>query len=388
MLMQDYLAHLVMSQLSKMDPPELPDDISIDEVIEIARRNHMEYMIFSALICTDGIPEEKKEFLRSRIKNSVMRTLIQKTEANTISALFEKAGIKNQLLKGSILKDIYPSPEMREMSDIDILVDDRMMDDVKKILEDRGYTCVEQVRQHDVYTKKPFLIVEAHSDLYDKTVDSNQFQYFASFERTTLKEGTKFTYEFPVEDFYVYLMAHMAKHFYAMGCGIRNLVDVFVYLEKYGRSMNMEYVHEQLKKCGIDEFTMHIETLAEKWLTCSEHDVFYDELFQYMLDSGIYGKGENGIWNKFSEQDQNLSGLKKTLKCWYLFPPYDYLIKYFPWIEGRKWLVPIAWIVRGFKGIHSKGSMKKREMISVIDEEHVATYSLIYKTMALKFSNK
>lgn len=26
-------------------------------------------------------------------------------------------------------------------------------------------------------------------------------------------------------------MAHMAKHFYKRGCGIRNLVDIYVFLE-------------------------------------------------------------------------------------------------------------------------------------------------------------
>ena len=33
-----------------------------------------------------------------------------------------------------------------------------------------------------------------------------------------------YVYDFEAEDFYIYMMAHMAKHFYKRGCGIRNLV--------------------------------------------------------------------------------------------------------------------------------------------------------------------
>ena len=145
------------------------------------------------------------------------------------------------------------------------------------------------------------MVVEVHRAMYDKTVDGNQYDYFKSFEKAVLKDGKKYTYDFNREDFYVYMIAHMAKHFYAMGCGIRNLVDVYIYLEKYGKELDRAYLNKELKKCGIYDFAVNIEELAYIWLGGKQGSQFYNDLFQYMVDCGIYCKDENGIWHKFAE---------------------------------------------------------------------------------------
>ena len=67
--------------------------------------------------------------------------------------------------------------------------------------------------------KEPFMVVEAHRAMYDKTVDNNQYEYFSNFSKAILKKGYKYTYDFNDEDFYIYMIAHMAKHFYVKGCG-------------------------------------------------------------------------------------------------------------------------------------------------------------------------
>ena len=64
----------------------------------------------------------------------------------------------------------------------------------------------------------------------------------------------------------------------------------------------VDKLKEELKKCGILEFTEHMEKLANIWLKGEKSSGFYEDLFQYMMDSGIYGKDENGIWNKFAEE--------------------------------------------------------------------------------------
>ena len=71
-----------------------------------------------------------------------------------------------------------------------------------------------------------------------------------------------------------------------------------------------------------------------------------------MLDSGIYGKDENGIWNKFSEFKMKGKEVSKfRLKLWYFFPPVVYMAEYYPWIEGKPFLLPIAWGIRACRGI-------------------------------------
>ncbi len=389
MNMQAYLANLAISQLKGEKPVDIPDNLDIDEIIDISYRNHMNYMILGALVRVSNLAEEKKTELRSKLQISILRTLTQITELKRIVDCFEKAEIKNQPMKGSCLKFLYPSPEMREMSDIDILVAEDRMDDVKRIMLDMGYTLAQAIKHHDIYYKDPFMVVEVHRAMYDKTVDGQQFDYFKSFEKAVLCDGKKYTYDFNKEDFYVYMVAHMAKHFYTMGCGIRNLVDVYIYLEKYGKELNRDYLNKELKKCGIYDFTINMEKLAYIWLGGKKGDPFYDDLFQYMVDCGIYGKDENGIWHKFAEE--KLEGKKITrskLKKWYYFPPLFYMAEYYPWLEKFPFLLPVAWVIRAFRGIFMKKGIQKREMLNVIDGDKAKTYQTIYKRMKLKFKHK
>lgn len=383
---KEYLAELVRAQLENRKPLPVPEGITTEQLMEIAGNNHMDYLLLGALVKVEGLTEEEQGKIRTRVKRSVMCTLAQIMELKQIEQRFEEEHVKNQPMKGARMKFIYPSPEMREMSDIDILIDSESMERAKKVLLEMGYCLKQSVKHHDIYQKPPFMVVEAHRAMYDKTVDNNQYKYFSGFTKAVLREGMQYTYDFTTEDFYVYMMAHMAKHFYTMGCGIRNLVDVYIYLEKYGSEMNRQYVNEELKNCGILEFTEHMKKLAYIWLKGEKGSQFYDDLFLYMLNSGIYGKDENGIWNKFSEEkmkDREVS--LKELKKWYYFPPVSYMSEYYPWLEDYPYLLPVAWGIRAYRGIFLKKGVHKREMLQDIEQEQVRVYKNIYQKMQLHF---
>ena len=384
-ILESYLAELVNAALDNKTPSDIPSSITFDEIFDIAVKNHMEYMLFSTLVKTN-LSEKQKEVLRTRVKVRMMRTMVQINEFNSIKERFEEEGIENQPMKGAYMKFIYPNPMMREMSDIDVLVRDEYTDKAQKIFKELGYTSLGREHHHDVYVKRPYMVVEAHWAMYDQTVDKKQYEYFSDFSKAALVDGASYTYNFSKEDFYVYMMAHMAKHFYKKGCGIRNIVDVYVYRKKYKGELNEEYIEEELNKCGILSFTRHIEKLSDIWLGGEESTEFYDNLFMYMLDSGIYGKDENGIWNEFAKgsgESKFHYGLK--LKLFYFFPPYHYMAKYHPWIKGKKALLPIAWIARGITGIVKKKGEKKREMLHHIDPKDIKIIQSIYSVMQFDF---
>ncbi len=144
------------------------------------------------------------------------------------------------------------------------------------------------------------------------------------------------------------MMAHMAKHFYKRGCGIRNLVDIYVFLEKFGGEMNADYLQKQFAGLGLTAFTEHMEKLARIWLQGEPGEAFYQQLFDYMQGCGIYGKDENGIWNRFCDaQPEKGEKGRDVLKRWYWFPPYEYMVLYYPWLSRNpvagKFLLPAAW---------------------------------------------
>ena len=94
----------------------------------------------------------------------------------------------------------------------------------------------------------------------------------------------------------------MAKHFYETGCGIRNLLDIYIYQNAYKATMDRRLVEEELRKCGLLNFEREMKNLSVIWLDNLAGDTFYNNLFEYMLDCGIYGKGENGVWGQLAKE--------------------------------------------------------------------------------------
>jgi hypothetical protein len=225
-----------------------------------------------------------------------------------------------------------------------------------------------------------------HWDLYDKNVDREQYMYFSENFRAVKKPGSKFAYEFEKEDFYVYMIAHMAKHFYETGCGIRNLVDIYVFQNKYGAVMNQVILKKELEKCGLTAFEKNVRELAFNWLENKQGSKIQQNLFFYMLDCGIYGKGENGIWGQIA-REKNIAGKddKDSIKRWYYFPPINYMKEYYPWLEKCSVLLPIAWGLRAIHGITNKDGQERKKLLIEADSSKMQDMREIYKELKLDF---
>lgn len=380
-----YIGELVRAQLEDRKPAPIPSDINLDVLIEFSIKNHMNYLLMGALLQTDA-SEEHKEKLRYYVKNSTMRTVMQVMEIKEIQRRFEAEGIRHQFMKGSCMKFMYPTPQMREMSDMDVLIHDESMNKASFVLKEMGYELIQSVKHHDIYRKGKYMVVEAHKAMYDKTIDKNQYEYFADFSKRKVKPDFQYAMEFTKEDFYVYMMSHMAKHFYQMGCGIRNLLDIYIYRQQFFDQMDMEYMRGELKALGLNDFANHMETLCDIWMQGTPCTKFYENLFMYMLDCGIYGKDENGIWNQFAkEKNSDLSNYKAKLKIWYFFPPLHYMAEYYSFLEDYPVLLPIAWLIRGFGGVFGHKGTYKRKMIHEIDKQKIGVVQELYREMNFEF---
>lgn len=386
MILFQYLAELILAQLENRQPQELPESVSVEELVKIASRSHMSTLILGALLKLD-LEEDKKQFLKQSVLSRILLSYAQQNEFQQLIKAFEENSIHSQPMKGVFMKQYYPKPELREMSDIDILINEDQLEQAESILTELGYVFSSKESHHDIYRKNRQIVLEVHWTMYDGHVDKNQHDYFHNFSRAVLMEGHNHTYTFTKEDFYVFMISHMAKHFYARGCGIRNLVDIYVYQKKFGAELDKAHVKRELKKCGIYDFARHMETLADIWLNQKECSEFYLQLFDYMLDCGIYGKDENGMWNRYANAK---TGRKATsafqLKLWYLFPPMDYMEEWYPWIKGKKLLLPIGWVVRFLGGITKNKGANKREYLKHADNENVLILQNIYRQMGLKFT--
>lgn len=380
--LREYLAELVLAGLCGGKPAPVPEGIEVSEIVRISGENHMNVLLLGALLQTKSVPEEWIQPMRDAVLRGMLRTGEQLQELRTLEERFEREQIRCQPMKGARMKFYYPSPELREMSDIDILIHTEDMERASVLLREMGYELLEAVKHHDIY-QKGGIILEAHRAMYDRTVDEKQYAYFSDLSRAKPREGWEYVYDFDAEDFYIYLIAHMAKHFYKRGCGIRNLVDIYVYRKRFGAQMDEAYLHREFGRLGLAAFAVHMERLTRIWLGGETGEAFYDQLFAYMTDCGIYGKDENGIWNRFCEEDG------RDLRRWYWFPPLSYMRKYYPWLGERtvtgRLLLPLAWGIRALRGISCGRGREKRRLLQRIEPGEISVYQNIYRRLELHF---
>ena len=373
------IADICLKGLKGEKITEIGSDLELGRIIEYAVKSQMPYLMLSPIV---GIymTDDYRNVVKSLLVKSTMNSLAQVCAVKELEKALESEGVKFQFLKGTILKKVYPSPEMREMSDIDVMIYDPSLDKAEEVVKKLGYELVGSVKHHVIYKKDPFIVLEVHWSLYDKNVDRSQYLYFNDSSRAVPVEGKKYSYEYTKEDFYVYMIAHIGKHFYENGCGIRNLLDIYIYIEKYKNILDRKRIREGLETCGLLSFERYMRSLAYIWLEKKEADEFFASLFDYMLGCGIYGKGENGIWGQLAKQATENDNLRKK----YYFPDAGYMKENYPWLEGKEFLLPVAWGIRAAKGI-SNGAGNRNEVLTNTDISEQRKILNIYKRLELNF---
>ena len=74
------------------------------------------------------------------------------------------------------------------------------------------------------------------------------------WKRARQEEGKSHIYRLSWEDFYIFMIAHMAKHFQGGGCGIRSIVDMWLFSDRMKESLDWDYVRKELEKIELAQF--------------------------------------------------------------------------------------------------------------------------------------
>ncbi len=271
-------------------------------------------------------------------------------EQAAILEQLEAAGIWYMPMKGAVLKNVYPVYGIRDMSDRDILFDEDRANDVRDIMLKLGYSAEEfKADYHDCYFKPPVHHFEMHRHLVGPLSGEKVYSYYLNTERLLRKDDENaFGYHLSGEDFYVFLVAHEYKHYYAEGTGLRSLLDTYVYLKNTGLDMN--YVRREVRKLGIDDYEQLNRSLAMHlfgtgMLTDSEQ-----KMLDYILDCGTYGKEENFARNLLEKKG------KKGYFSSRLTLPYETMLEMYPVLKKVKILYPFCWLHRLVHGLIFKNA--------------------------------
>ncbi len=324
-----------------------------------------------------SLPQEIKAYFEEIVYQSLAKEARVEVEITDILNDFEENGIPHMLLKGSVIKNLYPQPDMRSMCDVDILVG-KHLDSAMEVMYAHSFELKERANLHDCYFKKPFLNVELHSSLVDEELTELNAYFKTGFERAKLQGNFKYRYILSDEDFYIFLLAHFAKHFKRMGTGIRSVADIWAYL-KHHQSLNFDYIDKEIKKIGLLKFSKRIEKIAYNWFSKKIVDE-NDPIESYIISSGAYGNYLNLELNRFLQNDAQQGNYKINKIKYYLrviFPDFKYMSARYPSLKKAKLFMPVYWFVRIIHTLFkSKGSIRYRlGGVSKSDKEALDKFS-------------
>lgn len=262
-------------------------------------------------------------------------------------------------LKGVVLQRYYPSLGMRQMADNDILVDESLCPEIRDYFTSRGYE-VEGYGTgcHDSYLRG-MLNFEIHRKLFMEAARTRRGADYYGDVKSMLTPGEKpGEMLFNDEDFYVYFLYHAYKHYAEGGCGVRTLMDIFVYRRK-NTNLDEKYIKKQLDTLGISAYADGSYELAMRIFSPEARptDILEPkmaEMLEYYITSGTFGTQQHAVENNVSEiaGGEKVTAFTKLKYLWKrLFPDMSYYNLSGMKLPRKIFTVVTVWFSRLFRGI-------------------------------------
>lgn len=345
---------------------DIPSDTDWKEIVKIANTQGLIGMV-THVIGELSAPDMVKEFLEAHRMKMVFKETNQDALVAGILADFESRGIKAMPMKGYILKNLYPASEMREMVDVDILIDQSQYEDIKPIMQKNGFDFDKESAHEYVFIRLPAVAVELHKTIVPN-YNSELYEYYGDgWKLAKKKAGYENIYELSKEDFYIYTVVHAAKHYIGSGIGMRHVVDMWVLKNAYMPDMNKEYLDVELEKLGLTKFNKMMCDLADVWFGSGE---MYDELKymeEFILGGGVLGTKERADAAEIyrNSVEKSYTEVKKTNMLNLFFPKPSVLKEKYSILKKLPFLYPFAIIWRGIAAVFSKKVTKEIGKITV-----------------------
>jgi hypothetical protein len=253
-------------------PARYDGEIDWEFIMDFGRRQGILPILYRGA-CLFGleIPMETEKELKKADDLAVAAEAAQFVALNQMYALFEGRGITCLPLKGSLLRELYHSPHLRTMGDIDLLIEPFDPKENRNLMAELGFksdsSVVRQLSEYDVVTDNyrlpPFIEVELHKILLPVVTPENVRRAFHdSMSRTVSIQGYHHIKRLAVQDDYLFLLSHLYKHYIRGGIGIRMLLDIWLFYSAYKWELDLPRLEESLLQMEILDFCQEIFQLC------------------------------------------------------------------------------------------------------------------------------
>ncbi len=361
-------------------------DFSLEGLLPFFKKQEISAICYyGAVNCgVDGsLPE--MQILFKQVCAGMAASQRQDRIARELYDLFDREQFAYMPVKGLLLRELYPAPEMRLMGDLDILIKLDEYPRIRELMLGLGY--IEKVESdHELIWNKNGVMIELHKRL----IPSYNKDYYAVFgdgwQLGKICTGTR--YAMTDEDQMVYQIVHFAKHYRDGGIGLRHMVDLYLY-RRSRPNLNEEEIAKSLTELQLLDFYKNIFHTLDVWFAGVPADAISDLITKTVFGTGLFGSRENHILSegvKMQSQNSKRSARgQKLLNA--IFLPYKHMCKRYPVLERLPVLLPVMWVVRWVTVVFTrrKNIKKVAGEIQVMQSDALNQYEADLAAVGLAF---
>ena len=325
--------------------------------------------------------KEIKDKIDMDFNKQILKDINQSIEFENLLNRLEESDIKTLVFKGFLTKTLYPQEYMRKMCDIDILVEKQNLKKTSQIIKDLGFERFNNYEKHLSFVKNILVIIELHRDM---TVPEDVgHEYFINIlDRAIKYKDYKNIYQMNLEDSYLFCIVHLLIHFKESGITIRDILDIYLFNEKFHNILDYEKLNKVLEELEIKSFEKEIREIAYKGFE-SEKEIKKEELGnieKYILS----GPSTNKCILNTMIKDMN----KQDVVFRLFFPEFKVMKNTYPILRKTPVLLPFVWIYRIIRGVFEKtitlkDRFKKIDLVKNVKEEDIDNIKDIYKKLEI-----
>lgn len=370
-----WMVKLLDAYINKTDIT-LPPSCSAEKLYEAGKKHSVLPILFQVLCrqgsdCKDNSGKVMELFKKAYI-SAVYLASLQDCSLEELGEKLTERGIGYVPVKGSVIKKLYPEPDLRTMGDLDLLIQEKDRAAADEIMKSLGYE--RQGLGSNVWTYKRGLVTfEIHVNLAGKKYwnDVDYIGYFSELFQKSHPIGEKTERRLTLEDHFLFLCFHLAKHLCSTGAGIRMILDIALYIKHYDKQMDWQYIWEEADKLQLRDFIENMLFICRSWfhveteVSAERMDSRIQAIFEeYVLSGGVFGfEREDSIRRLrkgIREEGSNRSLWVKLRALLYLaFPDREHMKDFLPELEDHPALLPAAWVKRWYLGLRNKERVKK-----------------------------
>ena len=351
-----HMLYVISCALHEVSPnEEIAGKIDLPSMYSLAKSQSLVAITCMGLEKTDAFKHADAFLFRRWTEEkakAIRKNILLDEERKVIFEKLDASGIWHAPLKGIIIKDMYPRLGMRQMSDNDILFEKDKSKEVDAIMQKLGFDpiLVSDYNNENTYHKDNYYSFEMHKKLFEDVYGDSNNYFIDIFDRVIKDGNSEYAYHMSDLDFYLYFLAHMAKHHISSGAGLRFYSDLYYINKELLPRINKNDLNRELKKLNLLDFYDETMTFLNQLLNRDYSDA---DRINYILRGNVYGSIDNTVVNS----------IKKKGKLKYLFSlvflPLNNMRIMFPILEKLPILLPLFWIIRIFRNLFSREHRKR-----------------------------